>query len=454
MPRVRIVEQDDARFCHQPFGDDDFLLVATGERRHRPIDAVRANLQELDHLIDGLRFGLAIDDAEPGEPVDGRERQVFAHRHRQHQSFVLAILRDERHADVGRFGALGAGDVDRPSVDLDRAGGPDQDAEQSEEELALPLAVETAEADHLARPHFQIDPVQLPRPGKIADLDRRRTLRRLFAHRRKGVLVFAPDHHLDDGVVALGASGERFDVAAVAEDGAVVGEFGDFVHAVRDIDDRHAFGAELLEHREHLEHIGARERGRGFVENEHPGLTGQSLRDLDNLPARQRKVSDQRQGMDAFRADAGQQFLGNGPLGGIVDEAASHRGIGDANVVRNRQVGQKRQFLEYAGDADCIGRGRIGKTDRPAVEFDGARIRLDDAGHDLDQCRFAGAVLAQHRVNAPGVALKADILKSPDAAVVLGYPHHAQKGRISSVHSPPPDQRKKRHGQDTPVALA
>ena len=34
-------------------------------------------------------------------------------------------------------------------------------------------------------------------------------------------------------------------------------------------------------------------------------------------------------------------------------------------------------------------------------------------------------------------ALEADILKSPNAPIVLGYPHHAQKGRISSVHSPP-----------------
>ena len=38
----RIVEEDDARAAHQPFGDDDLLLVAAGERADRHVGAAGA----------------------------------------------------------------------------------------------------------------------------------------------------------------------------------------------------------------------------------------------------------------------------------------------------------------------------------------------------------------------------------------------------------------------------
>jgi hypothetical protein len=43
---------------------------------------------------------------------------------------------------------------------------------------------------------------------------------------------FAADHHLDDFVVGLRSRDIVCDIGAVAEDSALVREFGDMVHAV------------------------------------------------------------------------------------------------------------------------------------------------------------------------------------------------------------------------------
>ena len=52
-----------------------------------------------DHLVDQPFLGGAVDDAGAGHPVERGERQVLAHRHRQHQPLGLAVLGDQRHAD-------------------------------------------------------------------------------------------------------------------------------------------------------------------------------------------------------------------------------------------------------------------------------------------------------------------------------------------------------------------
>ncbi len=91
---------------------------------------------------------------------------------------------------------------------------------------------------------------------------------RLGRARREDVRIFAADHQLDDRVVGLRAGGEGLDVAAVAEHRAVVGQLGDLVHAVRDVDDRHALRLELLEQREDLGDVGGRQRRGRFVEDQ------------------------------------------------------------------------------------------------------------------------------------------------------------------------------------------
>ena len=100
--------------------------------------------------------------------------------------------------------------------------------------------VEPAEADDLAGPRFEVDAVQPVLPRQATHLDRRcGGLRRSLRHRlgREGVFDVAADHHLDDLGIALRAGREGGHVPAVAEHRAVIGQLGNLIHAVRDVDD-------------------------------------------------------------------------------------------------------------------------------------------------------------------------------------------------------------------------
>ncbi len=80
-----------------------------------------------------------------------------------------------------------------------------------------------------------------------------------------------------------------------------------------------------------------------------------------------------------------------------------------------------------AGDANATG---------SVVEQQAAGVGLDDAGHDLDQRRLAGAVLAQHGVDAAGLDREIGALERAHAAVALGHAlHHEQAHRATSLRA-------------------
>ena len=317
----RIVEQDDPRPGHQPLADDDLLLVSAGESGHRPIDAVRLDLEELRHLVDGRPFGGPIDDAEAAEPLDRCERQVVAHRHGQHQPFVLAILGDERHSHSVGLCHAGAAHLHRLPADLDRAGSADNGAEERKEQLLLALPIKAAESDDFARTDLEVDSVEPAGPRQVPNFEDRGGVSSLGCARRKDAAVLTSDHQLDDRVVRFRPCGKGFDVAPVAEHRAVVGKLGDLMHAMRNVDDRHPVLSQLLEHGENLLDVGGGQRRGRLVEDQDLGVAGERLGDLDHLAPGQRELASRRVRMDVFGPDAGEERLGDPALLATVDQA-------------------------------------------------------------------------------------------------------------------------------------
>ena len=72
--------------------------------------------------------------------------------------------------------------------------------------------------------------------------------------------VLAADHQLDDLGVGLATGTIGGDVAAVAEHGALVGDLGDLMHAVRDVEQRQPLGAQAAQHDENLRDVGGGQR--------------------------------------------------------------------------------------------------------------------------------------------------------------------------------------------------
>ena len=72
-------------------------------------------------------------------------------------------------------------------------------------------------------------------------------------------------------------------VAAVAQHGDPVGQVQHLFHAMRDVDDGDALGAELADDLEELLRLAGGQRGRGLVHDDDAGLEGQGLGDLHHL---------------------------------------------------------------------------------------------------------------------------------------------------------------------------
>jgi hypothetical protein len=246
---------------------------------------------------------------------------------------------------------------------------------------------------------------------------------------REDVPVLAPDHQLDHLVVALRALGEGLDVLAVAEHRADVGERLDLVHAVRDVEDRETVRPQAGEDLVDLLDIGGGQRRGRLVEDQELRVAAERLGDLNHLAARERKVAHPLHGVHVGTADAGEELAGDLALPPAVDQAEATRRIGDADVVGDRQVGHQRQLLEDADDARPVGGDRRGEAHASSLEEHLALGRLHDAGHDLDQGRLAGAVLAQHRMDGAALAAEVDLVQRAHAAVVLADAAHLPERR-------------------------
>ena len=77
------------------------------------------------------------------------------------------------------------------------------------------------------------------------------------------------------------------------------------------------------------------------------------------------------------------------------------------------------------------------KRDLAALEEHAALVGRDDAGHDLDQRRFAGAVLAEDGMDAAALDGELGLLQRPHAAIALGDAFHAEERIVGGVHPHP-----------------
>ncbi len=95
----RLVEKKDARVPEQPFCEHDLLLRSARKVAHELFGAWRFDLQLVDHA---RRRGPLASEVDEQVAIDEirqvRKRNVFAHRHPEHQALRLAIFGDERDA--------------------------------------------------------------------------------------------------------------------------------------------------------------------------------------------------------------------------------------------------------------------------------------------------------------------------------------------------------------------
>ena len=103
--------------------------------------------------------------------------------------------------------------------------------------------------------------------------------------------------------------------------------------------------------------------------------------------------------------------------------------VADENVLGDVEIGKQQRLLIDGGDAQPLRLGGAADRDRPAGQKDLAAIRLMHAGYDLDERRFAGAVLAEQGVNLAGMKRERDVIERLRGVKALGDAANLQDRR-------------------------
>ena len=154
-------------------------------------------------------------------------------------------------------------------------------------------------------------------------------------------------------------------------------------------EDRPTATTPVLHHREHpLGEIG-RQRGGDLVKQQELRIPRHRSGEIDHPQERQRNIARllTEVDLDVHRSQ---------PLPDLLDLQP-----GEADVLRDRQVGYERRILEHGREPDAGRLRRRRDADRLAAQLDAAAVALDDAREDLDERALAGAVRAEERVDLP-----------------------------------------------------
>ena len=106
--------------------------------------------------------------------------------------------------------------------------------------------------------------------------------------------------------------------------------------------------------------------------------------------------------------------------------------VAHEDVLRHVEIGEDRRLLVDGGDPGPLRLARALEGRLLAVDADDAGVRRVDAGHDLDQRRLAGAVLAQQRVRLARVERQRDVVERLRRVEPLGDAAHLHHGRRRS----------------------
>ena len=106
-----------------------------------------------------------------------------------------------------------------------------------------------------------------------------------------------------------------------------------------------------------------------------------------------------------------------GELQRVADNVAVGAGMGaDPDVVEHRQIGEQRDVLEGAADADFGDPVRRARQDAPALDQNVAGARLVEPGEAVEQGGLAGAVRPDQAEDCALVHVERHAVQGNDAA--------------------------------------
>ena len=234
------------------------------------------------------------------------------------------------------------------------------------------------------------------------------------------VAQIAADHHADElGLLHL-AGDDRVHVAAVLEDGDLVGDLEDLAHAVRDVDDDLALGLELADDGEQRLDLRIAQAGGGLVKADDAQVFAAArLHDLHQLLIGDAQILDLVRSLDRD-AELVDDLLRH--LVGLVrvndaEDIGGH--APQIDVFRDGELHEELPLLIDDAHARLDGLVRVAEMHLLAVDQVLPRGRLVVSIERLEQRRLAGTVLAQKGKHLAAVSDEAHVVQRLDTGKVL-----------------------------------
>ena len=193
-----------------------------------------------------------------------------------------------------------------------------------------------------------------------------------------------------------------------------------------DVDDRHAPALQFGDDPEQDLDLRGAQRRRRFIHDEDADILRHRLGDLHDLLLADPEILD-----EGRRVDVGLEPVEDQArprlLRPMVDPADVPGDLaGGEDVLGHGQVGEQIQFLEDDADAPPCGVGAAAEHHRLAVDQDASRGRLLNAGDDLHQRRFAGAIFTDQHVDGPAAHGEVGMAHGDGAGIHLRHALQAQ----------------------------
>ena len=208
----------------------------------------------------------------------------------------------------------------------------------------------------------------------------------------------------------------RHDLAH-AHDRRRVAQRFDLFQLVGNIQDRHPFFGQPAQRLEQFVHFLRRQHRCRFVHDQQARILQQAAHDLDTLAFANRQGVNVTVGVERqavllrYLADTGGQVA-----------LRQFRRYAEGDILLDRHRIEQREMLEHHADTQLARRIGTGNLNLFAFPKHPPCIGLLDAVDKFHERRFAGAVLAQQRVNFAGHDFQADIVVRDHAGIGLGDP--------------------------------
>src|SRR3989440_7103633 len=382
-----LVEEQHLGLGHQPAGDGQHLLLASGEGAANLVEALPDPGEERQDV-----FQVAPDPVPILTPV-GPQAEIVSHAHSVEDASPLGYVTDAQAHDLVRWEARDV-PASQPHLSLRRWRQPGDRTKGGR--LAGTIAADEgpdlslldAEGDALKR----MDPAVVGVDG--IDLE----------ERHQAPLRTFPQVGFDHPRIAADIRGLAFgDLLAVVEDDDAIRDPHHDLHVVLDQENGDPFGSDLLDQRHQLHLLLRRGAGGRFVEEQQPRVARQRAGDLQPTLVAVGQVPRVivRVMLDADELQEVHRLLGDADLldsltprfeEGVPDFRVHPRMLTDPHVVEGGHVGEEPDLLKGPSDAQVGDPVGLEPGDVLALEDHRSRRRGIDAGDRVEERGFAGAV--------------------------------------------------------------